>query len=512
MRISLLLTSLIAVVAACANPARACLAHAYSTEYVVMHSDLIVIGEIVGVQDAPKPHPSTRDTNLGMVLGTGAAPADEPQPSVATLHIDRTLKGQAGPTVKLGSGPVESCAPYAVHYGFTKGEKGIFCIQDVKAGVGTLRYGGCILPVGDAEVVTAIMDRAQQFARDFLSGVSASSPAEHAAGIKLSESLRAQSAQWPDDDEKAHAAADKLAQSIDALPPQAITVALAAAWGADQKWPDHWVWDSAIRAYADKHKAAIADFLRAYWPPILKRAGLSPQQIDTFLGAKHVELPTHYLAFPVYKPEYRPPPNNPVQADLLTTDFIANYNDFDQGSMFQAYGMQFETLANLDPERLAQVIPSMYASRNGHLRLVALRAIERIKGDAFVGLVLHHQMDGNVFAWTTLQRAPDKDAKLGAMLDQAASDYTLWGQASFWNSLRAGGCFEPVCIGRAIALLDHPTTNPAPNRDEDAKELKSALAAYLDAAKAARQPPPATLPSAEEYKAWFAKHPAATQP
>src|SRR5689334_18168564 len=86
-------------------PARpSCLAEYRSPEWLVAASPLILVGSIEQVSDDPgekKPH---------LAESEHAAP-----PTIARVKVLELLKGRYDrPEVRVGSGPIRSCAPWAV--------------------------------------------------------------------------------------------------------------------------------------------------------------------------------------------------------------------------------------------------------------------------------------------------------------------------------------------------------------------------------------------------------------
>ena len=177
--------------------------------------------------------------------------------------------------------------------------------------------------------------------------------------------------------------------------------------------------------------------------------------------------------------------------------------------MYPAYGMALEQLTSLNPARLGEVIPAMYASKDERVSFVASRAIERMPGTEFVGLILTQARDGSKRALRDL--LVRKDEKDTARRFKALLEYSQ-GHPGLWRLLRQNDFYENVAIEEAISLLERPEKQsleaeymPLNTRDRERADLR----AYLRAAMQFRGDtgPDDLIP--ERYREWFQEHPPA---
>lgn len=475
--------------AAAARPPSRCLGEYRSPDYLVGASPLIVIGTVEKVKELP------------VKERRGEEGAD--RPSEATVRISRILKGRFEESrVRVGSGPVESCSPEEVHYTFHVGQKAIFILPTFPAeGKSTLERAGSLLDLDKLPMVEARILRARAYREEYLEGARKESPTAYKAGLALALEMRVASLLWPV--KAGEDLRDAIVGRMMKVEIDAIRVALAADWldeGASPWWRQE-VWERAAAEIARNRSGELERAERARVKEVLKSAGVDAERIGRYVEALTRTDLERNLEFP---------PDAPYAQDLsdrerLTTDFIVGYHSYDRGRMFVTYGMRFDLLAGLDPERVSEILPGLYGSDDDRLRLLAVRAIERIPGKAFVGLILDRlRVEPN--AWHALRNQKDPketDKRLAALVKQAEDSLTTYGIARTWEQLRKGECFEDAVVFGTIRLL------------ESLKEAKPAetvprvaLLRYLSAAMAARKGEgPAELSTAE-YRAWFRSHPA----
>jgi hypothetical protein len=506
----------------------ACLAHYCSPDSLVVECPLILIGRVEKVEKGTVANsPAGRH---GFSLGQDR---DEPKPTKAQVRVLRVLRGKySAPTVTVGSGPIESCAPYDVHYSFKVGEELIFLLPAVpgKEGV-ALRFGGSLLPVSKTEMIESRLARARQYQAAYLAGVERDLPQIFAAARKIADQSRHTRAKWPEltrvpmkdapdlfteeESEAFKKAREKLVKELSGVDVEAIRVANAIEWLSDDlpRWSDHPLWKKAVEDIEQSRRKEIAYSERAAIRRELVAAGVGKEQIDHYL-ADIADNDEHYsLDFPTYGPY----PYRERNAENLTTDFILRFHRYDRGCMFRDYGMDFDQLAKLDPARLSTIIPALYDSDDRQLKIVACRAIERVPGTAFVELMLD-DMEHDKYACWHLVGKDDKETsrRLTALLDRAEHDLSPWGRLIFWGSLREAKCFHEVCMARAIERLEKieeaekaraKAKEDKEDRARQDKALAAALREYLAAAMAHRQPKPADSRTAAEYRQWFKAHP-----
>lgn len=519
------------VLGAAAPVASACLAHYCSAEHNVARSPLIVLAEVVKVEQRPFPPEVSKDF----------LDPDGPTPSVATLRVTRVLKGEWDPKkeLRLHSGPIGSCAPYPVHYGFTAGEARIFLVcQFDPDGTARLTRSGSVHDLTDLQMIESRLDRLRAHREHVLALARRDWPQHAGAGAGLHQKLAGLRNGWPSfvpraggsglfdlskrpeptEQEKARERAFDAARAVlgaELKDADARALLVALALDADRPtWSAHSLWGSV---QYDLRQTLPADWVRAYWRDLLLRAGVADADARACLdalGPRGLDLRPDF-------PLDLPFANDPLPGGTFTTDFILRYHAYDRGFMFVNYGMRFDSLANLDPARAGDLVRSLWNSDDPKLHLVAYRTVERVPGTAFAAFVADRMIQGDRPGdWRALvnERAQrkgqpdDGDARLGAMVAAAHSGrYSGWGIATFWRAMRRGECFEPVCIREAIARLaaleksgplPGAQAKPDDRRDEDRfrPEMIDALRDYLDAAQAARKPRAASRPTADDYR------------
>ena len=492
-----------------ASEARACLGHYCSPEQAATESSLIFVGKVESVQVLPVKNKEWGDET----------------PSVANVKILRVLHGSHGkPRVKVRSGPVASCAPYAVHYQFSIGKTSIFLVSVCpKKGEIGLYTGRRLLRPTDLELVEAVLNRAVVHKTTYLERIRKDSPKAYAAAEDLYNKLSEASKDWPSlaylyeeegevremrGKEKVHEQArNALIEELRKSKPQVLRTAVAMDWLSHDpnSFSRQDVWKEAAREVM--HDKRVCESERGELRIILQRAGVSKKHIDEYLKS----IPDKALQTGVGFPVRAPSPWNygKKKGDILTTDFILRYHCFDRGGMFPAYGMGFDQLASLNPDRLREIIPAMYASKHKKLSLVAHRAIERMPGTDFVGLLFKQARDGNKHALSALpvkDNTKETERRFKALLkhSQKHSDY--------WRLLRLHEFFEKVAIEEAIALLEKPEKQSAEAEGTQVNTIdreKADLHAYLKAAMAIPGDRKTDDLTPAQYREWFQKYPPA---
>jgi hypothetical protein len=505
----------------------ACLAHYCSPDGLVAKSPLIVIARVEKVEKA-KAQPRLQHTSLFSVRSKDEP--GEPGPTIAHVKVLRVLKGAfTAETLAIGSGPIASCAPWAVHYGFSVGEERIFILPHLpEEGATALCFGGSVLPISSTEMIEQRIARAQQFQADYLAAIQRELPETYAAGQRLVERLQSESPRWPEptkvpvkdmpdcftlqEGPEFGTAMERLVKDLMAVDVEAIRTAMAMDWLREdtQRWSKHPLWERAIDELASQNTKNIAAAERARIRRELTKVGVAAAHVDKYLVAVTDQDFGRRLRFPPSVPypyrEYTP--------EDLTTGFILAFYNYDRGAMFQLYGMDFDALAKLDVARVKPLVAALYASDDARLRIVACRIIERVPGTAFVDLVLN-DMDDNIHTWSHLVGKDDKDTeqRLTALLDSTQDGLSSWGRRVFWQNLRRGECYHDVCIRRAIDELEkieaHLRDRPNDNKDEtgDMRRLSQVLELYLAGAMEHRENKPLDRKSAAQYRHWFKAHP-----
>lgn len=455
----------------------------------------------------------------------------------------RVIKGAYDdPEIRVRSGPIPSCmGPF--HVRFTVAETRIFLLRMKPArGVAQLAWQGSIRPVLDTELIEHCLLRARAVKARHLEEMKRDSPGIYAEALALRDRLREASKRWPDPEpegsefeprpavrggragepdppspptraEMIESASEALAQELAEIDVEAIRVALAMAWldGAE-RWVGHVVWREAMRVLGDLRKDEIAAAERSSIRRTLAEASVEERHVEEYLAA----IEDRDLAREIVFPHSAPYAYRDRQSDVLTTDLILRWHLYDRGAVFRDFGMDFDRLATLEPERLSAVMPAMYGSADEQVHLVAYRAIEAMPGTDFFHLLLADIMDGKEFSWRATRRRKDQEAsaaRLAALIDLAERTYAAWGRAAFWRALARGECFERAAVDAAIARLggledlgefdggeDHEA-------DADEKRVREALTLYLSAARRSRAPEDGEPVSAAGWAAWFDAHP-----
>jgi hypothetical protein len=493
------------------KPAAACLAHYRSPDFLVADSPLIFIGTVENVHEIPR---DKKHKGLGFPTD-----ASEAGPSQAIVRIGKMLKGSYDQaTVKVVSGPLSSCAPYPVHYTFTKGWQGVFILTDYpNDGRSALLYGGCLLSLKDIPVVENRLARARDFKARYVAELAKESPKVLAAGKALADKLQSECSKWPvrtlnqyamlEEDEVFKAALKNFVAKLSEIDIAVIQAAMAFDWPCDRPdcWSKHELFTRVIYEMCPKRKVAIKKFARARVRKQLARAGIEKKYADRFLenlADSDLSREVHFPDVPPYA--YR----KKIDPSDLTTEFILRYHAYDRGSMFTAYGMDFDRLSKLDAKRAKAEVAAMLGSDDQRLQTVAFRVIERVPGTEFVDLIVDELLYGKPGNWGALimkKKPKQTDRRLKAMIKIAKEKFTGWGFMHFWSVLVRGECFKQVVVDEAIKLLAE--AEKAAEDDKQAKALAGSLHDYLNAAMQHRRAKEVKQLSVKEYKGFFKKNP-----
>lgn len=502
---------------------QACLANYRSPESLAVSSPLILVGEITSVEDGP---PLKFKGMFGMENH-----GDDGKFTIATVQVLRVIKGTyKDRTIQIGSGPIASCAPYAVFTRFTKGEKFVFLLpEEPFEGFACLRKQGSMREVGDTELIESCLARATQYKASYLALVKRDAPQVYADGVALAKKMTKAVSNWPKQkcvkhssegqqeaivdasgrivvsttpasqpatapDEEAYytfedtpereKAIGALADELSKVKIEVIRTALAIAW-VESTWPREHIWEQAMGRLAEKRADEILPSRRAYFRGILEAAGVEKKYVDSYLKAAKIDKGP--LVFPVQLPDAF---NKKLEPEDFTTEFILFYHQYDRGSMFIWYGMGFESLKDLQAARVADAIPAMCGSKDERLSLVGFRAIQYAHGDEFVGTIVSEMMGKTPYAWRYLVvEDKERTQKRLKALAELGKSYD-----GFWMALENTRCFAPVLIDTAVSELKE-----VPNRKLEKYRLEwiqKALNSYLilpdkSAPRAKRQLDPA---------------------
>jgi hypothetical protein len=522
-----------AIVVTAAPTAYACLGEYRSPDWLVGQSPLVIIGEVEKVEPGYVGMSAKKD-DVGMAnLSRRSKPGrDDSQPTVSTVRVLRLFKGHYTKShVRIGSGPIHSCAPDEVHAQFSVGEQRIFILPSYpQADEVALCWGRSVLPLSEMELVESRVARAVAYRDTFLRDLRQKNPRTYVAAEQLAELLRKDVKNWPAalrdkktyDPTKAYrSAVTALKEKLSRYSAETIQAALAYDWLADDAecWWRHEMWYDAARAIEESRAADFKSIERVWIRTTLARAGVDARGIDAYLKAAEGQIRGE-VCFPPEAPwmaNYFHRTNGEID-QVLTTDFILRYHSYHRGMMVPAYAFGFspEVLAGLDFKRVKPLMTSLYSSDDERLEWLAKRAIGYIPGTEMVDLVLDDVMQGgHASAWRYLveeQGTKEAATRLVALMNLAKKTETVWGWAAFWSQFREGRCFEPVCIERAVTELEslqspEPKAGDSDGSDEDRANLIGALREYLDAAKRDREAAKPENTSAQSYRQWFDKHP-----
>lgn len=520
---SLAIVGVVALVLVQPREARGCLCHYRSPDWQVAHSPLILIGRIEKVEDVP-PDPE--------MDGEG----DRARPSLAHVRIQRILKGRyEQETVRVRSGPIRSCSPFPRYVHFQVGDHWLFILPVYpEQSEAPLMWGGSLRELRDTEMIEARIARCRAYRGAYLDEIHREQPEVFAAATALAKEMREAAKQWPAprpiigpdvetgftefyaDPEAAEAKEEQLSKRLARAGVEEIRTAQALDWLRDEPrcWVRHPLWLRSLRDCVSEREEQIAAVEKRRIRKLLRHAGVEQPRIEEYVAAIEEERRfSEDLEFPVSWPYWHGRDESKVD---LTTDFIVSYHSYDRGAMFPAYVGGSSDFSRLNPERVKPIIAALWGSDDERLRRLASGVIKRVPGTVFVNLVLTDLESGRVYAWQSLEnRASDQEtaARLAAMIDLASKEYTPWGIAAMWSSLRRGECFHDVCIRKAIEALTQRETKAAKKAQGQRAEEKHlaverdevavALHQYLDAAMRSRKAAESSSRSAEDYRKWF---------
>ena len=436
----------------------ACLANYHSPDWLAAESPLILIGRVETVEKGVAMKTTRRGFRWGEQQG-------EPGPTTACAgpsRVARCLHATNGHG-RFWSNRVLRPLPN-VHYTFPVGEELLFLLPALPdKGNVALRYGGSLLPVCKTEMIESRLARARQYQAAYLTGIERDMPQVYVAASKLAERARQTCMNWPqltrvpvktrpdcftdEEGEVFKIAKKKLIGELAKLDVEAIRTAIAMDWLSDDlKWSKHPLWEKAVEELVQSRSRDVVAADRAAVRRELVAAGVGKDCIDHYLSDIRDNDGWSSLRFPMYGPhsyQQRSPEN-------LTTDFILRFHRYDRGNMFRDYGMNFDVLAKLDPARVKTIIPTLYGSDDGQLKIVACRVIEQLPGTAFVGLIVAAIRD-DCYAWWHLVSKDEKDTsrRLTAMLNQAEHGVSVWGRMMFSRNFpECTKCFSGSCVFR----------------------------------------------------------------
>jgi len=509
----------------------ACLAHYRSPEWQVANSPLIVIGEVEKVENGLLPKQPGRSD-----FGEDDRKSGKKTTStIATVRILRVLKGRYPHLrIRVGSGPIPTCGG-DVHFSFKPGQQHIFLLPlDPQDGGAALRFGRSVLPLTETAMIESRIARAIAYRAAYLDALQHKNRNVYAAAVQLAKDLRAESKRWPDfvHDKKTGDSGKEfksgmiaLKKRLAAVDVETIVAAQAVDWLNDE--PNIWwrrdLWERVIRDLAESRKKEAAAVQEVWIRRTLADAGVEQAQIDAYLKAARRDNCHASIKFPIEPPFLWNSLSTERDGALLTTDFILHYYAYDRGGMLVEYSPNFSAavLADLDMRRVKPLVASLYRSDSERLRWLAQQAIAYVPGTDCVDIVLEDLVkERRDYAWRVLeywQCPKETAARLEALIDLGAKEYTVWGQEAMWQALKQGKCFEPICIQKALTALERLETKKAVRKAENngagpGQENESVLAVaireYLAAAKAHRKGTSPTVITAADYRQWFRTYPA----
>jgi hypothetical protein len=513
--------------------AAACLAHYRSPEWQVANSPLVIVGEVEKIESGLLPKQPWR-SGFGEDEGSSG---EKTSPTIATVRILRVLKGRYSQSrIRVGSGPIPTCGG-DIHFTFERGRQSIFLLpSDPRNNGVALHFGGSMLPLTATAMIESRIARAVAYRAAYLDALQQEKPKVYAAAVQLANELRGESKRWPAwaYDDKSHdyapdfksgmAALKTRLASVDA---EAIIAAQAIDWLNDQPdiWCRHELWDRVVRELAGSRAKEAAAIQRAWIKKTLTDAGVGQADIDAYLKFARTGASSRAaMTFPIEPPFLWNALIRDRNGGVLTTDFILHYYAYDRGEMLVTYSPDFSpaVLADLDIRRVKPLVASVYQSDSERLRWLGQQAIGYTPGTDCVDIILDDLVErGHDWAWRVLvqSNSPEQSAaRLAALIDLGAKNYTIWGQIAMWHALAKGKCFGATCIAKALAAIDQleaPEAKAATHKAradeagpllEERRQLESAIYEYLAAAKASREGATTALMTTEAYRQWFKSH------
>jgi hypothetical protein len=557
------------VLVAVPQPSEACLSYYRSPDFLAADSPLIIVGEVTDVKTDP----------TKVFWTANKPPPGTPGPSTATVRVIRVIKGDYDkPAIEVDSGPIASCEGWPVHYTFTKGQISVFMLPaEPEAGRVALRHAGSVAPAAQTEMIESRIARAMVFRQAYLDEMERTAPKTLKAAKALCARLKKASAKWPQpkvrpSTEEARSgpfkklspeeiamskAAGDLASEIADVKIETLRTVLALAWtDASATWSRHPVFCEAMKLHQMRHEAEIGASNKIYLRALLTAAGVEKAGIDAFLDSvKDADAGSAGVTFPVYVPWglWRD-----QTRDVITTQFIARFNNYDRGSMHQRYGYESQELGALEPPRVRAIILALCGSDDEMLADVGYTAINAVPGNHFLDIILRDLYDHDKNTLGCLKdhlTPPEAKRRMKGLVALACDGAQSDGGYSVWAELARRKFFPPDLIDDAIerlataeerlaavevelvkaraarddeiAKLAASETESAPE-EENAKPLPAATAlarieaekeriesqaaalrAYLENAREARKAEtkkPSAAP-AEEYKKWFDDNP-----
>jgi hypothetical protein len=518
----------------------ACLGGYRGPDWQVGNSPLIIIGTIEKVE----PGRIENATKYRARFESGGGKSHRTPPTIATVRIERILKGKyAAKQIRIGNGPIHNACDADYFYQFAFNKQNIFILPYYPVnGEVALEWGGSVLNMSATSMIESRVARGVAFREVYLSELRQKQPKIYDEGLRLAEELRKEAKNWPEAqyDDKNRQLVDRyqkaltdLRRKLEKVDVEAIRAALASDWLNDDSgyWWRIRLWDDAISAI-EKTRAQEVDAAEEQWVrATLAHAGVETEHIDRYMAAIQKTKLHGSLCFPQKPPTdwgfFHPRDDEATtlwrtnSSDILSTDFILRYHSYDRGAMLNAYAGTLDSgvLAKINPKQVKPWVASLYRNDDERLNWIARCIITRTRGQDFVDIVLDDMVEGEHWtAWRVLGedvRSKEVTLRFAAMMDLAAKRYDGYSLDWFWQTLRKEECFHPVCIDRAIHLLDrleHPAdgssnTDDRP-QDRIRERLIEALRGYLAAAKANRADTKSPAVSAVEYDRWFKEHPA----
>ncbi len=491
--------------------ALACLGPYRSPDWQVANAPLIFVGRVEKVEEVKMPE------------GPSSPPGFEEgdKHTVAQVKITSVLKGKVdGKTIKVHSGPIESCDDCEVHFTFKVGETRIFLPDSIdEKGEAHLRWGGSLLSMQDFELIESCWNRAKLFKAQYIASLKKEYPEEFEKAQVLEKKITDMSKKWSLEIVKVEGfpefgigSVDKnLKKVIEDKSVVVLHICVALNWlstGSDS-WSYHETWAVTLQEVVtgNKLEKKFADFERKRIRREMKERDFQEKRIENYLECFDDNNFGSPLVFPPCAPgSYGP--KKPFNRETLTTDFLYRYACYNRGNMFVAYGMQFDILRKLDPVEAGTVLEAMYGSRDERLSLVAYRAIEQIPGTRLVDIIASDMIDDNPDAWRCLTSEQSEKAgneRLKALIQSAKESLSEYGFAYFWLTLKEGECFKKVCLGSAVDWLEKTEKEDGVKGWEknDINLLKEYLQEYLNAALRHHGANGIEKPTAAEYRKWL---------
>lgn len=467
------------------NHVLGCMAEYRSTEQLFAASPLVVIGQVEDVVDSPD---QDKTGNHPSRLGIDSD-AHDPKPQIATVRVVEVLKGNCPvKSMRVNSGPLRSCAPFPVHYTFTKGDLSIFILPQMpEDDVVQMVWQGSKLPVSYRFKIENQIAHMKLFTDAYMAKLRLRTPGIDNKATELNKVLREILSRFdalPHDDygnvetSKKQPFIDEAVNQL--IGPSLDTIvamyAIDTQQHAEKLMTTSSIWYEISQGLAMARGDEILNYEKTRINILLNLANVEQKFIDSYLAT--LKPKDVYLCFPPSTPAtYRN-----LSPEDLTTDFILRFYSYERGDMYLSYVMINNELAKLDLQRTHGLITALYECDDHQLNMVGWWAARNIPGNTIVKLIIN-KLGSKPQCWRGMMLYDNKqenNRRLNALVNEALNGKDRDEQSSFWEAMRLGECFENIIVEQAVTCLEKEQKDPV-NLDSD---MSKVLQQYLHAAEA----------------------------